>query len=75
MSIKRAHSIFGDYLVGNTNCKSPSEHGCEQTEIEEHNILWKKYVDCVSGKWGIGSIPTEKGFAKWISEKYEEVSK
>lgn len=63
MTIKRKHSIFGDYLTG-----SPPDGELKeaQAEISDYNTLWSKYVSEISGEWGVGSLPTEKGFNEWV---------
>lgn len=54
----RRHSVFGDYVIGN-------EPENVHKEIADYNTLWKKYTSAC----GWGSIPTEKGFEKWLQEQ------
>jgi hypothetical protein len=67
----RRHSIFGDYVIAGKNQPQPSED--ELTEIRDYNALWKRYADEISGKWGIGSVPTENGFAEWLDKQTKKV--
>jgi hypothetical protein len=73
--IERRHSIFGDYILGGKTPPPPNAGLKEaRTEIADYNTLWEKYTSEVVSKWGISSLPTEKGFSKWLQKQIEEVS-
>ena len=67
--IDRKHSIFGDYILVDKKPPSAGELKDAHAEIVNYNALWGKYISVVVGKWGIGSLPTEKGFAEWLQKQ------
>lgn len=67
--VKRIHSIFGDYLTGDPKQMPPNEFKKLQEDIALFNSLWTKYLDSIKGEWGIGSIPTDKGFTEWLQKQ------
>lgn len=74
MSINHKHSIFGDYLTGDVKSIPVDELDGTLLEIEDYNALWRRYTNEILGKWGLGSIPTEKGFEEWLQRQLKEVS-
>lgn len=65
--VRRRHSLFGDYVTGDTSTLSEQEYELLKLDVAEYNKLWQEYADSL-GLWG-GSIPTEKGFRKWLRER------
>jgi len=74
MSSVRKYSIFGDYVLVNKNSSPVDIPDDILTELRDYNTLWSRYAKEISGKWGLGSIPTEKGFAEWLAKLTREVS-
>ena len=68
--VRRKHSVFGDFIVGDTSVLSEQERGVLDSDVVEHNKLWQKYLD----DCGWGSIPTQKGFRRWLAARLKEQS-
>ena len=74
MSIKCRHSVFGDYLIRDTKTMPANELKEAQIKISDYNALWIRYVNETSSRFGVGGIPTEKGFSEWLNRMIKEVS-
>jgi len=71
--IVRKHGIFGDYIFVDKKSPPPNDELKEAlTEIADYNVLWRKYVSTISGKWG--GILTKKDFSKWLQKQIKEAS-
>ena len=69
---RRRHSIFGDYILADKKHSSADVPDDVLAKIRDYNALWSRYAKDVVGKWGLASVPTEKGFAEWLNKKIEE---
>lgn len=63
--VKRRHSVFGDFVTGDTSTLPEQEREMLGLSISEYNTLWSEYAATL----GWGEFPTQKGFKKWLEER------
>ena len=63
--------VFQDFFGRKHNADFPLSNSLDD---DTYRVLTGKYTASISGKWGIGSIPTEKGFEEWLNKNIKEVS-
>ena len=63
------HSVFGNYITGDTTKIPTADLEKLRADTVLYNTLWARYLDSTKGKWGVSSIPTEKGFTEWLQRQ------
>lgn len=66
------YNVFDDFFGRRRNSSLPLSSSLDDASYRK---LHTQYANEIGSKWGVGSVPTAKGFEKWLQKKVKDAER